>query len=76
MLEQFKKTGKEALSELKKISDMSVLEQFRIKYLSRKARITQLLGEIVQVIDPPEAFLMCMNSRPVLGTICPTAAAT
>jgi phenylalanyl-tRNA synthetase alpha chain len=46
MLEQFKKTGKEALSELKKISDMSALEQFRIKYLSRKGRITQMLSEI------------------------------
>ena len=46
MLEQFKKTGKEALSELKKISDMPALEQFRIKYLSRKGRITQMLGEI------------------------------
>jgi phenylalanyl-tRNA synthetase alpha chain len=46
MLEQFKKTGKDALSELKKISDMSALEQFRIKYLSRKGRITQMLSEI------------------------------
>jgi phenylalanyl-tRNA synthetase alpha chain len=46
MLEQFTKTGKEALSELKKISDQSALEQFRIKYLSRKGRITQMLSEI------------------------------
>jgi len=46
MLEQFKKTGKEALSELKKISDLKTLEQFRIKYLSRKGRITQMLSEI------------------------------
>jgi len=46
MLEQFKKTGKDALSELKKISDITVLEQFRIKYLSRKGRITQMLSEI------------------------------
>ena len=46
MLEQFKKTGKDALSELKKITDMTALEQFRIKYLSRKGRITQMLSEI------------------------------
>jgi phenylalanyl-tRNA synthetase alpha chain len=46
MLEQFKKTGKDALSELKKISDTKTLEQFRIKYLSRKGRITQMLSEI------------------------------
>jgi len=46
MLEQFKKTGQEALSELKKISDQSGLEQFRIKYLSRKGRITRMLSEI------------------------------
>ena len=46
MLEQFKKTGKEALVELKKVSELEALEQFRIKYLSRKGRITQMLGEI------------------------------
>jgi phenylalanyl-tRNA synthetase alpha chain len=46
MLEQFKNTGKEALSELKKISDQPALEKFRIKYLSRKGRITQMLSEI------------------------------
>ena len=46
MLEQFKKTGKEAFAELKKVSELEALEQFRIKYLSRKGRITQMLSEI------------------------------
>jgi phenylalanyl-tRNA synthetase alpha chain len=46
MLEQFKKTGKEALEELKKVSDLASLEQFRIKYLARKGQITQMLSEI------------------------------
>ncbi|MBN2181609.1 MAG: phenylalanine--tRNA ligase subunit alpha [Sedimentisphaerales bacterium] len=46
MLEQFKKTGKDALDELKKVSDTAALEQFRIKYLARKGRITQMLSEI------------------------------
>jgi hypothetical protein len=38
MLEQFKKTGKEALADLKKVNDLAALEEFRIKYLSRKGR--------------------------------------
>ena len=46
MLEQFKKTGKDALAELKKVSDLADLEQFRIKYLARKGQITQMLSEI------------------------------
>ena len=46
MLEQFKKTGKDALAELKKVSDLVALEQFRIKYLARKGQITQMLSEI------------------------------
>ncbi len=46
MLEQFEKTGKDALAALKKISDAKALEDFRIKYLGRKGRITQLLSKI------------------------------
>ena len=46
MLEQFEKTGKEALSALVKITDSAALEQFRIKYLGRKGQITQLLSQI------------------------------
>ena len=46
MLEQFKQIGQEALTELKKISSLDSLEQFRIKYLARKGKITQMLGEI------------------------------
>jgi phenylalanyl-tRNA synthetase alpha chain len=46
MLEQFKKIGEDAFTELKKISDLETLEQFRIKFLARKGQITQMLSEI------------------------------
>ena len=46
MLEQFEKTGKDALADLKKVTDLSALEEFRIKYLGRKGRITQMLSQI------------------------------
>ncbi|MHC4556465.1 MAG: phenylalanine--tRNA ligase subunit alpha [Planctomycetota bacterium] len=46
MLEQFEKIGKEALAELKNVTDLTVLEEFRIKYLARKGQITQLLSQI------------------------------
>ena len=52
MLEQFKKTGKEALAALKEVTDPAALEQYRIKYLGRKGLITQILSQIGQV--PPE----------------------
>jgi len=46
MLEQFEKTGKDALADLKKVTDLSALEEFRIKYLGRKGQITQMLSQI------------------------------
>ncbi len=52
MLEQFEKTAKEAMDALKKVTDQAALEDFRIKYLSRKGLITQMLGRIGQF--PPE----------------------
>ncbi|MHC4396936.1 MAG: phenylalanine--tRNA ligase subunit alpha [Planctomycetota bacterium] len=52
MLEQFEKTGKEALAALKEVTDTADLENFRIKYLARKGQITQLLSRIGQL--PPE----------------------
>jgi phenylalanyl-tRNA synthetase alpha chain len=48
MLEQFEKIGKDALAELKKITDNTALEDFRIKYLGRKGQITQILSKIGQ----------------------------
>ena len=48
MLEQFKKIGKDALEDLKKVSDPESLKQFRIKYLARKGQITQMLSRIGQ----------------------------
>ena len=46
MLEQFEKIRKEALSDLKKVSDLESLEQFRIKYLGRKGLVLQMLSQI------------------------------
>jgi phenylalanyl-tRNA synthetase alpha chain len=46
MLEQLEKIGNDALAALKKISDTASLEDFRIKYLSRKGQITQMLSQI------------------------------
>jgi len=52
MLEQFKKTGKEALADLKKVTDLRTLEEFRIKYLGRKGQVIQMLSQIGKL--PPE----------------------
>lgn len=46
MLDQFEKIGSEALEDLKKVRDIDSLEQFRIKYLSRKGLVTQMLSQI------------------------------
>jgi len=46
MLEQFEQIGKEALGDLKKVRDLKNLEEFRIKYLSRKGKVTQMLSQI------------------------------
>jgi phenylalanyl-tRNA synthetase alpha chain len=52
MLEQFEKIGKEAISDLKKVTDLDSLEQFRIKYLGRKGQVIQMLSQIGKL--PPE----------------------
>lgn len=52
MLEQFEKIGKDALNDLKKVTSLDSLEQFRIKYLARKGRISQMLTQIGRV--PPQ----------------------
>ena len=48
MLEQFKNIGKDALADLKKVTDLASLEEFRIKYLGRKGQVTQMLSQIGQ----------------------------
>ncbi len=48
MLEQFEKIGKDALAELKAVKNVPALEDFRIKYLSRKGLITQMLNQVGQ----------------------------
>jgi len=52
MLKQFEKIGEDALAALKEATDMTALEEFRIKYLGRKGQITQMLRQIGQF--PPE----------------------
>jgi phenylalanyl-tRNA synthetase alpha chain len=46
MLEQFEQIGRQALAELKQVRDLKALEDFRIKYLSRKGLVMQLLSEV------------------------------
>jgi len=46
VLEEFEKIGKEAIAELKQIMDLARLEEFRIKYLGRKGRVTDILSRI------------------------------
>ncbi len=48
MLEQFEKIGEDALAALKKVTDPAALEEFRIKYLSRKGIVTLMLSQIGQ----------------------------
>jgi phenylalanyl-tRNA synthetase alpha chain len=46
MLEKFEKIGAEALKTLKQVKSSDQLEEFRIKYLGRKGRVTQMLSQI------------------------------
>ncbi len=46
MLEQFEKVGNDALADLKEVTDLAALEEFRIKYLGRKGQITGMLSQI------------------------------
>ncbi|MFC1676412.1 phenylalanine--tRNA ligase subunit alpha [Planctomycetota bacterium] len=57
MLDQFEKIGSEALDALKKVADPAALEEFRIKYLSRKGHVTQMLSRIgkFSAEDKPKA---------------------
>jgi len=49
MLERFEQIGREALDELEKVLDLKALEEYRIKYLSRKGLIMQMLSELGQL---------------------------
>jgi phenylalanyl-tRNA synthetase alpha chain len=51
MLEQFAKIGKDALEELESVADSASLEQFRLKYLSRKGLVTNILAQIGKVAE-------------------------
>jgi phenylalanyl-tRNA synthetase alpha chain len=46
MLKEFETTAAEALEDLKKVRDVAGLEEFRIKYLSRNGKITELLSMV------------------------------
>lgn len=49
MLKELEKTAANALDDLKKVCNLAELENFRIKYLSRKGKITELLGQVGQL---------------------------
>jgi phenylalanyl-tRNA synthetase alpha chain len=49
MLEQFKAIGKDALEDLKAVTDLRALEDFRVKYLGRKGQVTQMVSRISKV---------------------------
>jgi phenylalanyl-tRNA synthetase alpha chain len=46
ILGQFRAVGEKALDDLKRVASLDQMEQFRVKYLSRKGEITGLLGEL------------------------------
>ena len=46
MLEPFEQVGRQALAELEQVQDLKALEDFRLKYLSRKGVLMQLLSEV------------------------------
>jgi len=46
ILEEFNAIGERALDELQRVEDPSELEQFRLRYLSRKGELTALLGQL------------------------------
>jgi len=60
MLEQFEKIGQDALAELKDVKNAASIENFRLKYLSRKGLVTQMLSQVGQF--PPD-------QRPAAGQI-------
>jgi phenylalanyl-tRNA synthetase alpha chain len=49
VLDEFEKTGSEALAKLKAIGDLESLEKFRIKYLGRKGLIMQMVSRVGKV---------------------------
>ena len=52
MLTEFEKIGKEARQALDNVKSVEELEQFRIKFLAKKGRVTQMLSQIGKM--PPE----------------------
>jgi phenylalanyl-tRNA synthetase alpha chain len=50
VLEKFEQVGNEALESLKKVTNPAQLEEYRIKFLSRKGAVTEMLSQIGQAI--------------------------
>ena len=46
MLDDFATIGSDAIAELNDVGDLEALEEFRVKYLGRKGRVTHMLGTI------------------------------
>jgi len=70
MLDEFEQIGKEALADLKKVANLKDLEEFRIKYLSRKGQVTQLLGRIGKLPreEKPRAGQLANRIKNEVGT--------
>ncbi len=65
MLEQFEQVGRQALAELERVQDLKALEDFRLKYLSRKGLLLQLLSEVGQLSreDKPRAGQLANRAK-------------
>jgi phenylalanyl-tRNA synthetase alpha chain len=50
VLEKFRQIGKEALESLKEITNPVQLEEYRIRFLSRKGTVTEMLSQIGQAL--------------------------
>ena len=50
MLEKFRQIGKDALESLKKVTNPAQLEEYRIRFLSRKGAVTEMLSQIGQAL--------------------------
>jgi phenylalanyl-tRNA synthetase alpha chain len=50
VLEKFRQIGKDALESLKKVTNPAQLEEYRIRFLSRKGAVTEMLSQIGQAL--------------------------
>jgi phenylalanyl-tRNA synthetase alpha chain len=70
MLEQFEAIARNALEDLGKVTDLKALEDYRIKYLGRRGRVTQMLSRITQfpVEQRPKAGKLANEIKKDVGS--------